>query len=58
MIHDGTNAFITTFGSVSDYTSGLATYTVAISGDDVQVKVTNITSDSIVFKFQRIAMNI
>ena len=58
VIHDGTNAFITTFGSVSDYTSGLATYTVAISGDDVQVKVTNITSDSIVFKFQRIAMNI
>jgi len=58
VIHDGTNAFITTFGSVSDYTSGLATYTVAISGDNVQVKVTNITSDSIVFKFQRIAMNI
>ena len=58
VIHDGTNAFISTFGSVSDYTEGLATYTVGISGDDVQVKVTNITDDSIVFKFQRIAMNI
>ena len=56
--HDGTDAYITTFGSVSDYTSGLATYTVAISGDDVQIKVTNITSDSIVFKFQRIAIDI
>jgi len=58
VVHDGTNAFISTFGSVSDYTEGLATYTVGISGDDVQVKVTNITDDSIVFKFQRIAMNI
>ena len=56
--HDGTDAYITTFGSVSDYTSGLATYTAGISGDDVQIKVTNITSDSIVFKFQRIAIDV
>ena len=56
--HDGTDAYITTFGSVSDYTSGLATYTAGVSGDDVQIKVTNITSDSIVFKFQRIAIDI
>jgi hypothetical protein len=58
VVHDGTDAYITTFGSVSDYTAGLATYTAGISGNDVQVKVTNITSDSIVFKLQRIAMNI
>lgn len=58
VVHDGTNAFISTFGSVTDHTVGLATYSVGISGDDVQVKVTNITDDSIVFKFQRIAMNI
>ena len=58
VIHDGTTAYISTFGSVSDHTEGLATYTVAISGDNVQVKVTNITDDSTVFKFQRIAIDI
>ena len=58
VVHDGTNAFITTFGSVSDHTEGLATYSVGISGDDVQVKVTNITDDSIVYKLQRIALDI
>ena len=56
--HDGTNAYITTFGSVSDYATGLSTYSVGISGDDVQVKVTNITDNSIVFKLQRIALDI
>ena len=56
--HDGTDAYITTFGSVSDYATGLSTYTVGISGDDVQVKVTNITDNSVVFKLQRIALDI
>jgi len=56
--HDGTDAYITTFGSVSDYATGLSTYSVGISGDDVQVKVTNITNNSIVFKLQRIALDI
>jgi len=58
VIHDGTTAYLSTFGSVSDYTSGLGTYTVGISGDNVQLKVTNITDNSIVFKFQRIAIDI
>ncbi len=56
--HDGTDAYITTFGSVSDYATGLSTYSVGISGDDVQVKVTNITDNSVVFKLQRIALDI
>ena len=58
VIHDGTTAYVTTYGSVSDYTTGLGTYTVGISGDDVQLKVTNITDNSIVFKFQRIAIDV
>jgi len=58
VIHDGSTAYISTFGSVSDYTTSLADYTVGISGDNVQLKVTNITNDSIVFKFQRIAIDI
>ena len=56
--HDGTDAYITTFGSVSDDATGLSTYSVGVSGDDVQVKVTNITDNSIVFKLQRIAIDI
>jgi hypothetical protein len=58
VIHDGTTAYVSTFGSVSDYTTGLGTYTVGISGNNVQLKVTNITSDSIVYKFQRIAIDL
>lgn len=56
--HDGTDAYIATFGSVSDYATGLSTYSVGISGNDVQVKVTNITDDDIVFKFQVIYLDI
>jgi len=56
VIHDGTDAYLTTYGSVSDYTTGLATYSVDISGDDVRLRVTNISNDSTVFKFQRIAI--
>ena len=58
VIHDGTNAYISTFGSVSDYTSGLATYTVDVSGDNVRLRVTNISADQTVFKFQRIAIDL
>ena len=58
VIHDGTTAYVSTFGSVSDYTTGLGTYTVGISGNDVQLKVTNITDNSIVYKFQRIAIDV
>ena len=55
--HDGTNAFISTFGSTTNYTGGLATYTADINGSNVEVKATNITADSCVFKFQRIAID-
>jgi len=58
VIHDGSTAYISTFGSVSDHGTGLAEFSVGISGDDVQVKVTNITDDSTVFKFQRIVIDI
>jgi|TARA_A100001015_G_scaffold81841_1_gene90703 glutaredoxin len=58
IIHDGTNAYISTFGSVSDYTSGLATYTADVSGDNVRLRVTNISADQTIFKFQRIAIDL
>jgi len=58
VIQDGTTAYISTFGSVSDHTVGLATYSVGISGNNVQLKVTNITDNSTVFKIQRIAIDV
>ena len=30
----------------------------AVSGNDVRVRVTNISDDSLVFKFQRVAINV
>tara|TARA_Y100001937_G_scaffold85771_1_gene116008 strand:- start:423 stop:1787 length:1365 start_codon:yes stop_codon:yes gene_type:complete len=57
--HDGSDAYIATFGSVSSYSGGaLATYTAAISGSNVQLNVTNISPGSVVFKFQRIVINV
>jgi len=56
--HDGTNAFISTFGSTTNYTGGLATYSADINGSNVEVKVTNISADSCVFKFQRTAIDV
>ena len=56
--HNGTNAYISTFGSVSSYASGLGTYTADISGDDVRFRVTPISSDSTVFKFTKFLIDV
>ena len=56
--HDGTNAYISTFGSVSSSATGLATYTAEINGSNVRLLVTNISDNSTVFKFQMIKINV
>ena len=56
--HDGSDAYISTFGSTTDYTSPLTTFSADISGNNVRVLVTNISDDSLVFKFQRVAINV
>jgi hypothetical protein len=56
--HDGTDAYVSTFGSTTNYTGGLCVFTADISGDDVRLRVTNISDASTVFKFQRIAIDI
>ena len=62
--HDGSDAYITTFGSVSNYasqageTDGLAVFTAGVNGSNVELKVTNISADSCVFKFQRTAIDV
>jgi hypothetical protein len=63
--HDGTNAFITTFGSTSSFTpDGSSTtltpvsFSADINSGNARVLVTNATSDSVVFKFQRIVIDV
>ncbi len=56
--HDGSDAYISTFGSTTDYTSPLTTFSADVSGNNVRVLVTNISDDSLVFKFQRVAINV
>ena len=56
--HDGTNAYIATFGSVTNYTDTLGVYSADIDSGSVRFRVTPITSDSIVYKFQRITVNV
>ncbi len=56
--HNGSDAFIATFGSVSSSSTGLATYSADISGSDVRLRVTNISDNSTVFKFQRTVINV
>jgi hypothetical protein len=60
VIHDGTTAYISTYGSTSNYTGAatLSDLTVDISGDDVRLLGTNISDDSCVFKFQRTAIDV
>ena len=62
--HDGTNAFISTFGSTtnaepdgSSTTTMMPTWAADIDSGNVRVLVTNPTADSMVFKFQRIAID-
>ena len=56
--HDGTNAFISTFGTTTNYTDTLGVYSADINGGNVRFRVTPITSDAIVYKFQRITVNV
>jgi hypothetical protein len=53
-----TEAYITVFGSTTNYGTPLATFTVDVNDGDVRLLATNITSDSTVFKFQRIVIDL
>ena len=58
VVHDGSDAYISVFGSTTDYTGPLATFTADVNGGNVRVLVTNISDNSTVFKFQRIAVDL
>jgi hypothetical protein len=56
--HDGSDAYITAFGSTTDHTGPLATFSADVSGGNVRLLTTNTSADSCVFKFQRIAIDV
>ena len=56
--HDGTNAYVSTFGRTTNYTGDLATFSAAINGSNVELKVTNTSADSTVFKFQKTIIDV
>ena len=57
VIHDGTNAYITEYGTITIGT-GQATFDANIVGSNIQLQVTPATTNSTVFKFTVTAINI
>jgi hypothetical protein len=53
-----TEAYITVFGSTTNYGTPLATFTTDILNGNVRLLATNISSDSTVFKFQRMTIDL
>jgi hypothetical protein len=53
-----TEAYLTVFGSVTNHTTELATFTADINNGNVRLLATNITSDSTVFKYQRVLIDL
>ncbi|OUU14246.1 MAG: hypothetical protein CBB97_25290 [Candidatus Endolissoclinum sp. TMED37] len=53
-----TEAFLTVFGSTSNHTGPLATFTVDINNGNVRLLTTNTSSDAAIFKFVRTAINV
>tara|TARA_R110002153_G_scaffold97368_1_gene232106 strand:- start:9085 stop:10461 length:1377 start_codon:yes stop_codon:yes gene_type:complete len=53
-----TAAFLTVFGSTTNHSVPLCTFTADINDGNVRLLATNITSDSTVFKFQRVSVDV
>ena len=49
--HDGSTAYVSDYGSTTNYTSSLLTLTADISGSDVRLRAVPISSDAMVIKF-------
>ena len=58
VIHNGSTVYISTFGRTTNYTGDLATFSAAINGANVELRVTNTSADSCVFKYQRVAIDV
>ena len=53
-----TEAFLTVFGSTTNHTGPLATFTADINDGNVRLLTTNTSSDSAIFKFVRTGINV
>jgi len=58
LTHNGSTVFISTFGRTTNYTGDLATFSAAINGSNVELRVTNTSADSTVFKFQKTTIDV
>ncbi len=60
VVHDGSNAYVSTYGSTSNYAGAptLSNLTVDVNSGNVRLLGTNISNNSCVFKFQRTAIDI
>jgi len=49
--HDGSSAYVSDYGSTTNYTSSLLTLTADVSGSDVRLRAVPVSSDATVIKF-------
>ena len=56
--HDGSDAYVSTFGSTTNYTGPLTQFTADVNGSNARLLVTNISNNSTVFKFQVIYIDV
>ena len=57
VMHDGSTAYVSTYGSVTNHTASIADFTADISGSDVRLLLTPNTEASVVVKFTRVAID-
>ena len=58
VIHDGTSAFISQYGTVLTGSSELATFSVDININTFRIRVTSATTNSTVYKFKKILVDV
>jgi len=58
VVHDGTSAYFTQYGTITTDTSELATFGVDININTLRIRITPASSNSTVFKFKKILVDI
>ena len=58
VVHDGTSAYFTQYGTITTDTSELATFGVDININTLRIRVTSASTNSTVYKFKKILVDI
>ena len=58
VVHDGTSAYATEYGTIFTGTAALATYDVDVSGTDVRLLATPTSTNNTEFKLTRSTINV